>query len=143
MERIRCIECHKLFNRKSRLGSPPRFCSRHCYDIWYYKTHREKVNRKSCAYHKAHYIPHPLPRKYASDEEKKEHYRKLRKERYENNREYFKIKNREWYEKHKDDPVRKAKHRIAMKKYYEKRKLNEKYNRDIKQPQDSSHLEMY
>lgn len=46
-----------------------------------------------------------------------------RKDFYHNNKDYCRQVNTEWYRKNKDNPDVKRRHALAMKKYYEKKKL--------------------
>jgi predicted HNH restriction endonuclease len=37
-----CIECGKQFRLNPKARIEKKFCSKHCYDVWFYKIHREQ-----------------------------------------------------------------------------------------------------
>lgn len=136
---MNCVWCGKEVPRKSKYGVAPKYCDRYCYWKWYYSNNKDHYNTLRCEYHKRHYVPHPLPKKYQSEEERNEVLKSRAKDYYYKNKDYYRQRNYEWYLKHKDDPEVKRRHALAMKKYNEKRKLlkeseynNEEQIRNIK-----------
>lgn len=118
---MKCIMCGKIYkaNDRQRIHC----CSRYCYNNYYYNNHRETINARRRAWHKAHFIPKPVkPPKYSSEEERISETKKLRQKYYQENKERYKEYNKKWYKEHRNDPDVKRRHAIAMKKYNEKRK---------------------
>lgn len=101
----------------------PSCCNYNHYWRWYYQQNKEHYNAIRREYHKKHYVPHPKPKKYATEEERHEAHKRIMKEHYYNNKDYYRERNTEWYRKHKDDPDWKRRHALAMKKYNDKKKL--------------------
>lgn len=113
--------CGKEYKANDKQRIP--CCSRYCYNNYYYENHRETINARRRAWHKAHFVPKPpKPPKYNSEEEKIAETKKRQREYYLQHKEKYKIYNKEWYEQHRNDPDVKRRHAIAMKKYNEKRK---------------------
>lgn len=123
----KCISCNNEIIEHNH-GVKPKFCSRKCYHKWYYQTHKQQSYERRLKWHKEHYIYHPKPKKYQTEEELQQKLKEYRHNYYLQHKEYYRLKSREWYNKHRDDPELKKKQSIAMQKYYKKkvRKLRER-----------------
>ena len=98
--------------KKEYFGTRSKWWSNSCY-------HKSYDRKRGTNWHKKYYKPHPKPRNPKSKEEEKAY----RKKYYEEHKEYFKQKNKEYYEKHKNEESFRKRHNEATKKYFEKRRL--------------------
>lgn len=117
-----CRNCGKDFADRFWQGKLVDYCSRSCYSALYWQDNYERKSAYFKELHKKQYIPHPKPLKYKTKEERHEAQLEYSKNYYKENKDYYKARNKIWYETHKNDIERRIKHREAMRKYYYKKK---------------------
>lgn len=92
------------------------WCSESCYFKHYYQRNKQKINNRRKIWYENNYVPHPLPRK--TEEEKKA----TRKKYYDEHREYYKQKSREYHLKHKNDEEYRKRKNENLKSYLKRRR---------------------